>query len=444
MGVLWRSAAWAAPMTLAATAAMAAGYAIKEQSGTALGNAFAGASSAAEDASYMFFNPASVGRLDGIHADFSLYYISITSELKDASASNPLNTAGSALSGDTDLGDVGSDAVLPAIYGTAQITDEIRLGLGINVPFGLATEYSDDWAGRYHAVKSEVKSVNINPVIAYNPVPQVSLAAGLQFQYIEAELSNAVDFATVATSQGAGSFPAGALDGFAEVDGDDTAFGFTLGAIAEPVPGTKLGIGYRSSIDHELQGDADFTVPAALVSTQIGQVFSDTGATAGIETPAMLNMGITQDIGEQLSVMAEAQWTQWSKLDELVIEFDNSVPDNVTEEDWDDQWFLALGATYKPAPGWAVRVGVAYDQKPLDAKRRTPRLLDNDRYWVATGVSFSPNDMLSFDLGYTHIFMEDSDVRLRAADTGNNARGDLDASFESEVDIIALAARVKF
>ena len=421
-----------------------AGFALKEQSGAALGNAFAGASSAAEDPSYMFFNPATVGRLDGVQGNVSAFYISPTSELKNAEYTQPLNPAGSVVTGSTQLGDVGHDAAVPAIYATAQINDQLRLGLGITVPYGLETEYDEDWVGRYHGVKSRVMTLNINPVVAYNPVPEVSLAAGLTVQYVEAELTNAVDFATIATGQGAGPFPAGALDGFAQVEGDDVALGFTLGVLAEPVPGTKLGLGYRSKIDHEVHGDGDFTVPAALAGGPIGALFTDTDIRAAVQLPAMVNFGITQEVNEQLTLMAEAQWTQWSDFDELIIKFDNAVPDSVTDESWNDQWFLALGATYRPAPGWAIRLGGAFDQKALDAKTRTPRIPDNDRFWLAAGVEYSPNDMFSVGLGYTHIFTQDSEVRLLATDAGNASRGNLNADYEGEVDIIALHGSIRF
>ena len=440
-GVLATAALVTAPW---AGEALAAGFALKEQSSTAMANAFAGASSAAEDPSYMFFNPATVGRLKGVQGQISVSYIAPTSELKNAEYDQPLNPAGNVVTGATDDDDFGENEAVPAIYATAQINEQLFLGLGVNVPFGLETEYAKGWVGRYHAVKSRVLSINVNPVVAFNPIPQATIAAGLQMQYIEAELTNAVDFATIATGQGAGPFPAGSQDGFAQVEGDDVAFGFTLGALAEPVPGTKLGIGFRSQIDHNLKGDSDFTVPAALQGGAIGATFTDTDVEAGIDTPAMLNLGISQDFGEKLTLMAEAQWTQWSTFDELVIEFDNQVPDSVTEEDWDDQWFFALGATYRLNDAWTFRTGVAYDEKPLNTRTRTPRIPDNNRYWVAAGIEYAPNDLVSFNLGYTHIFVEDSDVRLRATDPGNASRGDLNAEYESSIDIVAVGARIRF
>ena len=426
---------------MAGQRADAAGFAIKEQSATALGNAFAGATSMAEDPSYMFFNPAAVGRLDGHQAAIAGTRISPTAQVTDAEASNPGNAVAAPIGGTDSFEDVGPDAPVPALYGTFELAPAWRLGLGVNAPFALETRYDDDWVGRYHGVKSRVLAINVNPVVAYNPIPRVSLAAGLQLQYIEADLSNAVDFATVT-----GAAPAGTLDGFADIEGDDTGLGFTLGLLAEPVDGTRLGIAYRSSIDHTLDGDADFTVPAAVAGAApaVAAAFADTGATAGIELPAMVNLGIAQDLGEQVTVMAEAQWTQWSKFDRLVIDFDSALPDNVTEEEWDDQWFLALGATWRPAPELALRVGVAYDQKPLQAKFRTPRIPDNDRYWVSAGLSWTPHPAVAVTAGYTRIFIEDAEVRLRVDGIGNATRGNLDARYDADIDLMAVGAVIRF
>ena len=68
----------------------------------------------------------------------------------------------------------------------------LSVGLGLNAPFGLATEYDRDWVGRYHAVESDVKTLNINPSIAYKVDDHLSVGAGVSAQYIDATLSSMV------------------------------------------------------------------------------------------------------------------------------------------------------------------------------------------------------------------------------------------------------------
>jgi long-subunit fatty acid transport protein len=141
-------------------AAKAAGFAIKQQSATAQGNAFAGATAGAESPSYMFFNPAALGRFDRSSVQLEANAIFTELQLRDAEAAT---TAGVPIAGTRRDGDVSDDAVLPAFYAVLAPEGDFRFGLGINVPFGLGTEYPTDWVGRYHTQKSNLLSININP-----------------------------------------------------------------------------------------------------------------------------------------------------------------------------------------------------------------------------------------------------------------------------------------
>ena len=93
---------------LAAADANAAGFALKEQSAAAQGNAFAGATAGAEDVNYMFFNPAGLTRHEGHQAAAVLSYIIPQSET---------NNASSIAGGSASSGDAAEDALVPAAYG---------------------------------------------------------------------------------------------------------------------------------------------------------------------------------------------------------------------------------------------------------------------------------------------------------------------------------------
>lgn len=413
--------------------ASAAGFALREQSASAQGNAYAGATAGAEDLSYMFFNPAALGRLDGNGALALGNAILPNSEVEAAAATT---VVGAPIGGSDALTDIGQSAITPALYVMAQPHHAIRLGLGVNVPFGLATKYPDGWVGRYHGVESEVQSININPVIAVPLDVGVTFALGAQFQHIEAKLSNAVDLATIT----AGAVPA---DGFAEVTGDDWGVGFNIGMLYEHTPTSRIGIAYRSGFNHELQGEGEFDTPVPAAA--LGGLLADTDARADIELPGTLSAGFYTEVGYDVAVMGEVAWTNWSVFDELRVEFDNPAqPDSVTTEDWDDSFFFALGATYQPRDDVTLRVGVARDETPISTRFRTPRIPGNDRTWLSLGVGFEPFDNVGIDLAYTHIFIDGSRVRLRAADAENAARGNLDARYESDIDMLALSARISF
>ena len=425
--------------------AHASGYALKEQSPTAQGNAFAGATAGADDVTYMFFNPAALGWVDKVAVAATTTLVAPKSELKNASGSTAFGTP---ISGRTGEDDISSDAVIPAFYAAVPLPAGLRAGLGVNVPYGLETNYSSAWVGRYHAIKSDLKTININPALAWRPVDWFSAGVGFQAQYADGTLSNAIDFGTIgAAARIPGAIPAG-QDGFARLNGDDWAYGWNAGAIVEPLAGTRLGVSYRSEVDHTLRGDVDFSGDSAGIADILRGAtgaFTDTDADLSLTTPATLSFGVHQELTERVALMAEAQWTDWSVFDQLTIKFDNpNQPDSVTEEEWEDTWFFAVGATFKATDEVTLRAGVAYDQSPVKDEFRTPRIPDGDRRWLSLGAGWQPLAWLNLDAAFTYIDVEDTQVSLSAAGTGNEARGNLDADYDNHIILVGLSARMRF
>jgi long-chain fatty acid transport protein len=415
----------------------AAGYAVKEQSGRLLGTAFAGAGSSAEDPSVLFYNPAGVGRLDGDRLSVSGSGIFTRSEFDGTGTLTPF---GVPIPGG-DGGDAGKDALVPAVYVTVAPLDFLHLGLGVNAPFGLSTEYEDDWVGRYHALESSLRTYDIQPVVAVKPVPWLSIGAGARFQYADAELTQAIDFGSVLAGLGVpGAAPFGA-DGKVELQASDWGFGYSVGALAEPIPGTRVGFAFRSKIDQDLNGNVDFEqVPAPL---QAQAAFQDQHAVADVTTPESIDLSIYQEIGERWAVMADAQWTNWSRFDELRVDFDlEGAADAVTKESWHDSWFFALGTEYRPLDPLTLRAGFAYDDAPIRNEHRTARLPDQDRFWLALGASYAFTRWLSADLGYAHIFVREADIREEVA-TGPIVHR-IDGSYDSAVDLVSLQLNLRY
>lgn len=362
--------------------AQASGYQLREQSATAQGNAFAGAAAGGDDMSAMFFNPASMTQFTGDGAALHLSYIAPRVELVGAAASTVLGTP---IAGNASDENAAVTVLVPALYGMWQASEDWRVGLSVNVPFGLETDYSGDWVGRYQAVGSQVKTINVSPQVAWRSTPWLSLGAGIQAQYIDATLSNAVDFGTIGRAAGISAAVPGSRsqDGFTEVQGDDWGYGYSLGALAEPIDGTRIGLSFRSRVEHGLKGDAAFDLGSSGVGTALAAApgaFRDTGASADVTTPASLSIGVRQRVSPEWTVMGGLEWTEWSVFDELRIEFDNAAQsDSVTREDWKDTWFASLGATYRPAGRLAVDRPGRRRLRPGAARHRQPDAADPGR-----------------------------------------------------------------
>ena len=152
----------AAASLLGAGHASGAAFALQEESASGLGNAFAGGAAAAEDASSMSVNPATLSKYSSAQVVLGVHFITPSMKFKN-DGSQP--AAFQPLGGDG--GDAGSTNVVPNLYLAVPINRDLVFGLGINVPFGLVTEYDDDFIGRFQGLKSDVQTINVNPALSW-------------------------------------------------------------------------------------------------------------------------------------------------------------------------------------------------------------------------------------------------------------------------------------
>ena len=421
-GCLWGAASGTALIcALAASgSAHASGYQIREVSGTLQGSSFAGMSTASTDASTIFYNPAKVGQFDETSYSVGGSLIVPRSEMKNGSATA---VAGQDVSR-TDYGDFAQDAFVPNAHAIWKLNDNLNFGVSITAPWGLVTDYEDDFSGRFFGTTSSIKTTNVKPVIAYRFDNGLSVGGGLQLQYMDARLARAV-------VTGAGT------EGSSDVTGNDFAPGWTLGLNWDVTPTTRIGVGYTSEVKHELEGDIKFTNAA---------IFRDQTATANVTTPEFVNFGIAQDLSDKWTIMADAQWTNWNALDNLTFNYGGDITlaaGDVTSSSepykWGSAWFGSIGARYQHDENWAFTGGIAFDETPVKDEYRTVRLPDSNRYWVSLGTTYKAAEWADVTLGYTHIFAHSADVN-QSSDT----QGTFSGTYESHVDIIALQANFKF
>lgn len=431
---------------LVAGQAGASGFQVREQSPKALATAFSGAAAGAEDASFMAYNPAAIGAIDGHQVVGSLARIDPDFGLSNGSASTRTGFS----YGENASGRGGDSVWIPTFAAKTRASNRIDVGLSLHVPFGLATRYDRDWIGRYHAIESELETLDIQPTLNFRASERLSLAIGLRAEYGDATLSNAIDLGARGARGGVPGASPGANDGLAKVTGDDWGYGYTLGALFQATERTRLGIAYRSEIDLTLEGDVTFRSDdpvgqQVLSGARANSAFTDTTGRAELTIPATLNLGLHHRLSERLALMANAEWTEWSRFDELVIEFEDNTPASITEENWNDSWAVSVGANYDLTPQWRLRAGLGIDESPVPSARyRTARIPDADRRWAGLGASWQPAPGLEVTLGYLHVFADDADIDLRAEDRGNASRGNLSGNYDIEADVVSLGVDYRF
>src|SRR5216117_4510756 len=174
--------------------AHASAFALIEQSASGLGNSYAGAAAAAEDASTFYYNPAGMSLLPGgMQVSAGLALINLSAKFSD-SGSTP-GAGGRPLGNDG--GNAGDLSAVPNVYFAMDVAPDWKVGVGVSVPFGLKTEYDPAWMGRFQAIKSDISTLNINPSVSYKLDQMVSLGFGVNYQSIDAELTRAFNNLTI-------------------------------------------------------------------------------------------------------------------------------------------------------------------------------------------------------------------------------------------------------
>jgi long-chain fatty acid transport protein len=450
---------------IAAGQAFGAAFALQENSGSGVGNAFAGGAASAEDVSTLWSNPAGLARLPSPQVAGAVHLVTPSFKFRDGGSVNaafqPLGGTG---------GDAGSLNVIPNVYAAMPINAQWSVGVGVNAPFGLVTEYDDSWLGRFQGVKSDIMTINVNPALSWRVNNAFAVGFGANWQRVDAELTKKVNY-SAALAQAAGQAAGGGLippsvaqtivgltqglESNAKVEGDDSAWGWNIGFLWDVSPQTRIGGHYRSTIKYKVSGNVSIQNPAlppvpspiapalgllaAGVNSAIcgGPPSTDCsgGVSADIKLPDIANLSIFHRLNDRWDLMADVQYTGWSSFKELRFIRTNGALLSNTPENFDDSWRVAVGATYHWTDAWSFRGGLAWDQTPSNTADRTPRLPDESRVWIAVGAQYKFNRNFALDTGFVYIPVDRADMNQNDGSTAAN--GLIKGHYDSNVTIFS-------
>ena len=388
-------------------AASASGFQLLEQNASGIGNAYAGSAAVAENASTIYFNPAGMTQLQAREVSGGISAVDPSFRF-----SNRGSSVG-ALGGAGEGGDAGGWAFIPNGYASWALNKDLYIGIGIGAPFGLKTEYDDRWIGAAQATMFEIKTINVNPSLAWRVNDKVSLGIGLNWQRLDATYKRK---ATISPSGSA--VPVKLML-------DDDAWGWNVGALFTLSPSTKVGLSYRSAMKYDATGDL-----------KVNGVKSN-DAQADIKLPDTAIMSVTQQLSDRWEMLGDVSWTGWSsipKVDIMNATSGSATPSQTLDTDFRNTWRVALGATYKVNDAWKVKYGVAYDQTPV--KRAATRLVslpDNDRVWFSLGAQWATSKTTRLDLGATYIYVRDSKVNNDQGTASAPLRGRVTGDYEGDI-----------
>jgi long-chain fatty acid transport protein len=336
--------------------------------------------------------------------------------------------------------------------------------------------------GRYQALKSEIKTININPAIGWRATDRFWLGAGVNYQKFEATLTNNVNY-SAALAQGygqlaaAGQIPVSAvqsligatsgLDSFVSNTGDDWSWGWNIGAMLSfngdannDAGASRLGLAYRSKIKHNVTGNVSFdnpTVPTlggALapfnpavqgVSAAINQTrLFNSSIMIDVELPDTASLSYYHKLSDQWELLGDVTWTGWSSIKEIAINRSSGSLLGVLPENFKDTWRYSVGVNYNPTERLVLRGGVAFDQSPINDTDRSARLPDNDRTWLSGGIRYKYTRAINFDVAATYIWVKDSTVNNSGNPASVAGNGLLKGDYRNNVWIVSAQMNYRF
>ncbi|HHF3593910.1 TPA: porin [Haemophilus influenzae] len=401
----------ATAMLLAAGGANAAAFQLAEVSTSGLGRAYAGEAAIADNASVVATNPALMSLFKT--AQFSTGGVYVDSRINmngDVAATVNGANMNTTKYGSASQRNVVPGAFVPNLYFVAPVNDKFAVGAGMNVNFGLKSEYDDSYDAGVFGGKTDLSAINLNLSGAYRVTEGLSLGLGVNAVYAKAQVErNAgiiadsvqdgqVKTALMSVAPGT-KIPSYLISKDKSVvslqDRAAWGFGWNAGVMYQFNEANRIGLAYHSKVD------IDFTDRTA---TSLGATDIEAGKTDDLTLtlPDYLELSGFHQLTDKLAVHYSYKYTHWSRLTRLYASYENGKKAFDKELQYSNNSRVALGASYNLDEKLTLRAGIAYDQA-ASRHHRSAAIPDTDRTWYSLGATYKFTPNLSVDLGYAYL-----------------------------------------
>jgi long-chain fatty acid transport protein len=361
----------------------ASAFATNEQSVTYLGNAFAGTSSAVQDASTSYYNPAGLCYLDAKQIVLSGAYNYPQIKLYNAFALN----SDADVAGGTNPSKPSANTFVPGLNAAFNINEIVSIGLSVVELFATDIKYEGPSIARYMATTTKINTIDISPSIGIRLHKRLRIGAALDFMKTNMIISSDVAWDSVGSE--AFGYVNNHINGWAK--------GYHIGLLYIPTKRVRMGLVYFSRFSPDLDGD--------VYNDQTLDFGTPTYVSSNFNFPDRINYSITAKLAEKFIAMAEVEWTHWSRLKTMTLTYNSTALPGTLNFHFKNTWRFSLGGDYNFTSKFSGKFGVAYDQTPVNNSYITVRVPENDRYIVACGLRYKLHRMVSVVGAYSHVFM---------------------------------------
>ncbi|POU71333.1 long-chain fatty acid transporter FadL [Leclercia sp. LSNIH6] len=404
---LFKKTALAIAVAIVSTSAWSAGFQLNEFSSSGLGRAYSGEGAIADDAGNASRNPALIMMFD--RPTFSAGAIFVDPGV-DITGRSP---TGASLNADN----IAPTAWVPNLHFVAPINEQFGWGASVTSNYGLATEFNNNYAAGAYGGKTDLETLNLNLSGAYRLDNHWSFGVGFDAVYAKAKIERyAGDLGRIVA--GSGALPPGltrqvaGIPGdtqIAYLKGDEWGFGWNAGILYEIDKNNRYGLTYRSEVKIDFDGDYKSSLPSAYnqILGNFGLPMGTDGRTTGgsltLNLPEMWELSGYNRVAPQWAIHYSLTYTSWSQFQEL--KATNSGGDTLfyKDESFRDAYRIALGTTYYMDDNWTFRTGIAFDDSPVPADKRSISIPDQDRFWLSAGATYAFNKDASIDAGVSYM-----------------------------------------
>jgi len=331
----------------------------------------------ADNPSAVHYNPAGLTQIDGDEVRMGLYALHFDPSY-EAPAGSP--NAGRKYEIET------QDAFAPQMYFSGHFADlPVTFGLGVYAPHGASVTWPQDTGFRAVATEGELTYLRVNPVVAAEVLPGLSLAAGLM-----------VDYGDIGLEQGLLRDPVPFINSF-RFDGKALGMGYNLGLLWKIDEHWSFGSTFRSSVTMDFDGKTTVERKPFINRTEID-------ASAEFEFPYTVVSGISYRPTKDWNIEFDADYSNWSSVDHVMIQQEQTPPFPVQKNipvtlRFKDSWMLKLGATRYLEDGWYASAGYLFNQNSVSSAYYSPTVADLDRHFLTLGIG-RKWDAYTFDVAY--------------------------------------------
>jgi long-chain fatty acid transport protein len=420
--------------------AWAAGYLLELQSIRAQGSSNAGSAEAA-DPSTIHFNPAGLTLLEGSLLTAGADLVIPHSTFSGTATRNDIFGNSTQVIPASGGGRYAKAAAVPHFYLSHRISEQVTAGIAVNAPVGSKIKYDDDFAGRYYGRSIDLKSMAINPSLGFKLSEHHRIGVGVTAQYMDAVLEKRLSFVS--------SEP----DSTIRVSADDWGYGFNFGYLFTPAPETRIGVAYRSFIEHKLRGRARYSVPGTPVSQLVKSAgaLDDSASSVDLTTPETVTFHGYHQLNSRWAIMGDVTWSRHSRFQSLVINMPTEQnPDRKATDklEWRDSWRSSVGASYQLDGQWTLRGGYMYDHSPVsDYRYAQPLMPDSDRQMFSLGASYRIDSHNTVDFAYSYLKFNDTAIDRTANNydgSSNDRPGTLHGNYRSYANLLGIGFTHKF